>query len=56
MKKAILGIMVLLFTVMVTSNIVFSVASSAPVPVFFDDFNDGIADGWTEHLGTWGCY
>jgi len=21
--------------------------------LFFDDFNDGTADGWTEHLGTW---
>ena len=21
--------------------------------IFSDDFNDGIADGWTEHLGTW---
>jgi hypothetical protein len=51
MKKAILGVMLLLFIAVVTSN--FIVASSAPVPVFFDDFNDGIADGWTEHLGTW---
>ncbi len=24
-----------------------------PEVLFFDDFNDGIADGWTEHLGTW---
>ena len=21
--------------------------------IFFDDFNDGVADGWTQHLGTW---
>ncbi len=21
--------------------------------IFFDDFNDGIADGWAEHLGSW---
>lgn len=21
--------------------------------LFFDDFNDGVADGWTEHLGAW---
>jgi len=21
--------------------------------LFFDDFNDDVADGWTEHLGTW---
>jgi hypothetical protein len=27
--------------------------SSNPEVLFFDDFNDGVADGWTEHLGTW---
>jgi len=21
--------------------------------IFFDNFNDGVADGWTKHLGTW---
>ncbi|MEM2249308.1 MAG: family 16 glycoside hydrolase [Candidatus Bathyarchaeia archaeon] len=21
--------------------------------IFFDDFNDGVADGWTQNLGTW---
>ena len=21
--------------------------------IILDDFNDGVADGWTEHLGTW---
>ena len=21
--------------------------------IFFEDFNNGVADGWTEHLGTW---
>jgi hypothetical protein len=29
-------------------------AKSNPETVFFDDFNDGVADGWTEHSGAWG--
>lgn len=31
----------------------YTIKSSYSELIFFDDFNDGIADGWTEHLGSW---
>lgn len=34
-------------------TISFSRLQSEATVLFFDDFNDGAADGWTQNLGTW---
>lgn len=54
-KKAISGVMLTLLILSMftlTFNVPHVEAPSPEVP-FFDDFNDGVADGWTQWLGTW---
>jgi parallel beta-helix repeat protein len=54
MKKLVSGIILtLLLTSMLTLAFDIQPAKSNPETVFFDDFNDGGANGWTESLGTW---
>jgi hypothetical protein len=46
--------MLFLFTVLTLTSSIQSVKSSDSEVLFFDDFNDGVADGWAQHLGNWG--
>ncbi|MEM3616614.1 MAG: LamG-like jellyroll fold domain-containing protein [Candidatus Bathyarchaeia archaeon] len=54
MKKAVtLKIILSTLTILiVTFNANFGSMKASNL-LFFDDFNDGVADGWTEHVGTW---
>jgi len=55
LKRIISGIMLtlLLIGMLILKFDVKPVESSGSEVLFFDDFDDGVADGWTEHLGTW---
>jgi regulation of enolase protein 1 (concanavalin A-like superfamily) len=46
-------VLVLLLGCMLTSAKGVHTAESGPNAVFFDDFKDGNADGWTQNLGSW---
>ena len=53
-NRTIVGIMLsLLVTTMLTLALNIQPVKSNPGVLFSDDFNDNVADGWTEHLGTW---
>ncbi len=43
----------LLLASMLTLALDIQTVRSNPEIPFFDDFNDGVADGWAEHLGSW---
>jgi len=47
-----ISLLLLIYILTLTFNIL-PVKSINSEVLFFDDFNDGVADGWTEHLGTW---
>jgi len=46
-------ILALLMTSMLTLALNIQTAKSDPGVLFSDNFDDGVADGWTEHMGTW---
>ncbi len=46
-------VLTLLITALLPLALNIHLVESNPDLLFSDDFNDGVADGWTEHLGTW---
>jgi len=53
-RKTVSGIMLtLLLTSALTLALNIEPVKASPEMPFFDDFNDGVADGWTQWLGTW---
>lgn len=55
LKRSVSGIILILLTSMLALKFnVKPVESSGSEVLFFDDFNDGVADGWTPQRGyTW---
>lgn len=55
MRKGLFLIISIISALLLTSLLNFghNVQTAKAEPYFFDDFNDGVADGWTQRLGSW---